>query len=515
MQIMKKENRGELVIKNTGILYLRMILTMGISLYSTRLVLISLGVTDYGIYNLVAGIIIMLSFINSAMTASTQRYLSIYQGKNNKKKLKIVFSNSLWLHILIGIIIVCSLELLGLLLFKNFLNIPNARISTAKIIYHFMSITVFFNVISVPFSGSLNAHENMLWISVVNIIEVLLKFFIAKTLYYIELDKLYFYGLSITAISFISMILYGTYCLKKYNECTLNIYKDLNKSLMKELASFAGWNLFGAACGVGRIQGLAIILNLFLGSAINAAFGIANQVAAQINFFSATMLQAMNPQIIKSEGQGDRLRMLRLSMMASKFGLFLLAFIAIPCIFEMKNILNMWLKNVPAYTVMFCNLILISIMVNQLTVGLQTAFQAIGKIRLYQSTVGSILILNIPIAYFLLKGEFPIYSVLISNIVIELISCGLRIYFLKKIGGLSVKEYFERVILKELIPLSSIIITAYTITIYIDVNYRFFLTTITCIVTFGISIYFTGLCKDEKQIVQMFINRNKINREIL
>ncbi|GAB3769373.1 hypothetical protein GCM10028818_05340 [Spirosoma horti] len=512
---MKKENRGELVIKNTGILYIRMLLTMGISLYSTRMVLITLGVVDYGIYNLVAGIIIMLSFINSAMTASTQRYLSIYQGKNDKEKLKSIFSNSLTLHICIGLIIVVSLELIGILLFKNFLNIPTNRLSTAKIIYHFMSITVLFTVVSVPFSGSLNAHENMLWISIVNIIEVLLKFFIANTLKFVELDKLYFYGLAIATISFVSMILYAVYCLKKYTECTLRTYKDISKPLLKELASFAGWNLFGAACGVGRIQGLAIILNLFLGSAINAAYGIANQIAAQINFFSATMLQAMNPQIIKSEGQGDRLRMLRLSMMASKLGLFLLSIIAIPCIFEMQNILNIWLKNVPAYTVIFCDLILVSVMVNQLTIGLQTAFQAIGKIRSYQSIVGSILILNVPIAYFLLKKSFPVYSVLITNIIIELITCGLRIYFLKHIGGLSIKEFFNRVVLKELIPLISIIFTAYLINKYIDIDNRFILTTITCIITFSISIYFTGLCKDEKLILHNYISRNKIISKII
>jgi O-antigen/teichoic acid export membrane protein len=314
------------------------------------------------------------------------------------------------------------------------------------------------------------------------------------------------YGLLTAILGGISFLLYAGYCLKKYNECTLMEYK-IDKPLIKELSSFAGWNLFGALCGIGRTQGLAVLLNMFFGTIINAAYGVANQVAGQMNFFSATMLRALNPQIMKSEGMNDRQRMLRLSMMASKFGFFLLAFIAIPCIFEMPAILKFWLKDVPEYTTVFCSLVLIGSLANQLTIGLQSAIQATGKIKKYQSIVGSILLLNLPVSYILLKLNFPAYSVLIGFICIELIACGFRLVFLKKIAGLSIREYFNRVFFKELLPLLILILTCWLITYTIVFNFRFIATCTVSIVIFAVCIYFMGLCKDEKVIVDNMLSK--------
>lgn len=495
------------VIFNTGILYAKMLVTMGISLYSTRLVLNALGASDFGIFNLIAGIIAMLSFLNAAMTVSTQRYLSFHQGTGNFEMQKRVFTNSWILHIVIGIFVVVSLLILSPFLFGGFLNIPEERISTAKVIYYFMSISVFFTIISVPFTASLNARENMLWIVVVNIIESFIKLGIALLLFkFIESERLTVYGALMAILSFITFLLYASYCLKNYDECSVKKYRT-DKSLIKELGSFAGWNLFGALCTFTRSQGIAVILNIFLGTIINAAYGIANQVAAQLSFFSNTMLRAINPQIMKSEGMNDRKRMLVLSMIASKFGFFLLAFIAIPVIFEMPTVLKLWLKQVPEYTVTFCSLCLISIMANQLTVGLQSAIQATGRIKAYQSVVGGIQLLNLPIAYLFLKSGFPPYSVLVSIVFIEILACILRLLFLKIKAGLSILEYFKRVILKEIIPLLSIIITCWLITRYVSSDYRFLLTGMVSITIFCLSIYFTGLCKDEKMFINQMIKK--------
>ena len=495
------------VILNTGILYGRMLLTMGISLYSTRLVLNALGSTDYGIFNLVAGVIAMLAFLNSAMATSTQRFLSFYQGKNEPDILKKIFTNSLILHVVIGIIIVIGLEIAGFFLFNGFLNIPNNRLESAKIIYHFMAGSIFFSVSLVPFIASLNAHENMIWIAVVSIIEVLLKLGVALLLLNSQNDKLLLYGILTASISFLILILHMTYCLKSYEECTLYNFWKLDKSLIKELTSFAGWNLFGSLCTLGRVEGFAILLNLFFGAVINAAYGIANQVAGQLSFFSVTMLQALNPQIMKSEGADNRNRMLRLSMIASKFSFFLLAVIAIPIIFEMNSILKFWLKNVPEFTVVFCRLILIGTMINQLTIGLQSALQATGKIKFYQIVVGSLIIFNLPIAYLLLKLGYPAYSALISYIIIELFACSFRVYFLKKVGGLSILEYFEKVIFKEIVPVVSSIFICYLITSNFSGSYRFLITTASSSIIFIFSVYFVGLCDDEKEIVNnTFLN---------
>lgn len=480
---------------------------MGISLYATRIVLNTLGATDYGIFNLISGVITMLSFLNTSMAISTQRFLSFYQGRDNPQMQKKVFANSLMLHFLIGIIIVAGLEIAAFFIFDGFLNIPKDRIDASKTVYQFMAATVFFTIIAVPFIGSLTAHENMIWIAVVTTVETILKLGIAFFLTTISTDKLIVFGILTALISVISFFLYCLYCLRKYEECTFKGIYVIDKKLIKELASFAGWNSFGALCGISRNEGLAIVLNLFKGVVVNTAYGIANQVSSQMVFFSVTMLRVLNPQIMKSEGAGDRNRMLRLSMMASKFGFFLLAIFAIPCIFEMNNILLLWLKKVPENAVVFCDLILIGALANQLTIGLQSAIQATGKIKGYQFVVGSVILLNVPFAYILLKMGLPTYSIFICFIFIELIACCLRLFFLKRLAGLSIREYISRVFLKEIIPLMFSIVCCFLMVTYVDLSFRVILTCIFSGFIFIISIYFFGMEVDEKVILNTLINK--------
>ena len=495
------------VVFNMGILYGRMLLTIGVSLYTTRLVLNALGSTDYGIFNLVAGVVAMLSFLNNAMAISTQRFLSFHQGKGNPLMQRKIFCNSVLLHLAIGALLVLFLELVSIFLFNGFLNIPEDRLKEAEIVYHFMAFTVFFSVLSVPFNASLIAHENMLWVAIVNIIETLLKLAIGLLLLAMSSDKLIIYGALTSLIGVVVVIFYATYCFKKYDECTFKGFSGLDKNLLKELTSFAGWNLFGSLCWLGRTQGLAIILNLFFGAIINTSYGISNQVSSQLTFFSTTMLRAINPQIMKSEGNGERYRMLRLSMMASKFSFFLFAFFSIPCIFEMEGILTIWLKTVPPYTVIFCNLTLVATLVSQLTVGLQSAAQAIGDIKKYQAVIGTIVLLNIPISYFFLRFGAESYSVLIIFTIIEFIASGFRIYFLVKIGGLSTKEYVSRVFAKEVFPVIVTVLVCFLVTTYIiDFNYRFIITILSSSTVFILSVYFGGLCKDEKEIINRLLD---------
>ena len=480
---------------------------MGISLYSTRLILNALGASDYGIFNLIAGVIAMLSFLNAAMTVSTQRYLSFHQGTGDFEMQKKIFTNSWILHIAIGLIVVVLLLALTPFLFGGFLNIPLDRISTAKAIYYFMSVSVFFTIISVPFTASLNAHENMLWIAVVNIIESIIKLGIALSLlWFIQPERLVIYGVLMAVLSLFTFMLYAVYCLRRYNECSVRKYQ-IDKPLIKEIGSFVGWNLLGSFSNVGRTQGLAVVLNVFFGTVVNAAYGIANHVSGQLNFFSQTMLRALNPQIMKSEGMNNRQRMLRLSMMASKFGFFLLAFIAIPCIFEMPTILKLWLKNVPDNTIIFCDLTLIGTLIMQLTVGLQSTMQSVGKIKFYTLVVGGIMFLNLPIAIVFLLTGFPAYFVLISFIFTESIILFLRLFFAKKIAGLSIKEYFYRVFMKELLPIMISVITCWIIIYFIDFNFRFLFTITVSVLIFATSIYFAGLCADEKVLVNGMVKK--------
>ncbi len=491
------------VALNTGILYIRMLITIGISLFAVRLVLKELGNIDFGILNLVAGVVVFLSFLSTAMATSTQRYLSFYQGQSDLKMQRTVFSNSLLLHMLLGLLIVLLLFLLEDLIFRNFFNIPSERQAAAEVIYHYMAFTAFFTIASVPFNGVLIARENMFWVAIINIVEAFLRLGIALAIHYFRVaDKLIFYGQLMLLTAIIVFVLYAVFCYLKYDECRLNLVPWLDKGMCKQLGAFAGWNMFGSLCGVGRNQGLAFILNYYNGVSLNTAYAIGNQVGYQLNFLSATLLRALNPQIMKSEGAGDRERVIRLSLMASKFGFFLSVILAVPCFFEMDHLLEFWLGVVPPYTSIFCSLIIASILVNQLTIGLQSAIQAVGQINVYQVVVGLVLLLNIPLAIIALSLHYNPSSVLWIAIMVELLACVLRVYFAKRIVGMQLSEYLNRVLLKEILPLICIVLVSYLITRLFHFHLRFLLTFFIAGMAFLGSAYFFGLCTDEKELVK-------------
>lgn len=497
------------VIINTGVLYLKMALTVGISLYTTRAILSALGTSDFGVYNLVAGVVALLAFLNAAMSTSTQRYLSVSQGMGNLSHQNSIFNNSLLIHLILGMILVIVFLGVGVFLFDGFLNIDPSRIRAAKGVYYFMILTVFFSVLSVPYVASINAHENLVYIAIVGIIEVLFKLLIAISLPFFEGDRLIYYGGLMAFVSFSSLMLYYVYCRKKYAECKIAIRQNYNKKLLKELSAFAGWNLFGAACGVGRSQGIAVILNLFFGTLINAAYGIANQVASQMNFFSATLLRALNPQIMKSEGANDRNRMISLSMIASKYGFFLLGIFAIPFIFEVDSILDVWLEEIPIYAPVFCQLVLIGILLNQLTIGIQSSLQAVGNIKIYQILVGGLLLANLPIAYLILKLGYPVYTVLVSYIMIEFIACIIRLLLAKRLAKLNITLYLKKVILPIISATIPILIVGFVIVSFFDFYARWVFTCSILMCLYALSIVLIGLNKEEKSYIINIISKLK------
>lgn len=494
------------VILNTEFLYGKMLISMVVILYSTRLVLNSLGVEDFGIFNLVAGVIAMLSFLNAAMTASTQRFLSYYLGAGDQNKLKLIFQSSIILHLLIGLLVVIILEVAGLFLFHGILNIPAPRIAAAKMLFHFMVVSTFFTINAVPYDSAINAHEDFLFDALTGIFETFLRLGIAIWIIYTEFDKLIFYGLLMALLTIVTRLIKSIFCYRKYQECKIKPNNKVDYSLFKEMFSFAGWNMFGALCGLGRSQGLAIILNVFFGPIVNAAYGIANQVNGQLFAFSENLLKALRPQIIKSEGSGERESMLMLSMRASKYGFFLLALFAIPLIMEMPYVLKLWLKNVPEYTISFCQLILLATLTNLLTIGLQTAIQATGRIKVYQSIVGGILLFNLPLGWWLLKAGLPAYVVLFSAVFIELLACIARIWILHQIASLSIKRYFKEVILR-IIGVSVLTSTCcFLITSYLNEGMiRMLMVGFCSLIILPLSIYLIGMDKDELEYLKRAI----------
>lgn len=497
------------VVLNSGILYVKMFISVIIVFFSTRLVLSALGADDFGLYNLVAGIIAMLSFLRSAMAGSTQRFLSFYQGKNDVALQKKVFVNSIYLHIAIGLGLVVILEILGFFLFDidGLLTIDNEKVDEAKTIYHFMSATMFFTILAVPFSGTMNAHENLFGIAIIELVEVLLRLGIALSLFFlIKNDKLIFYGLLTASITVISCIVYAVYCRRRYPECSSFFdRKEVEKTVLKELTSFAGWNMFGSFCSVGKTQGIAIILNHFMGTVANAAYGITNQVVGQLNYFTTTMFRAFNPQIMKSEGADNHDKMLTLSMIGCKFGFFLLAFIAIPCLFEMSALLDVWLKDVPEYTVMFSSMVLIATMTTQITLGLQSALQASGKVKNLMLGASMIKLMTLPCAYLVMKMGFALLWVFIGYIFFEAIGNIYIIVLSKHKIGLSINVFVKRVLLKEIMPVFITVLICLVIINIFDFSLRWLLTIPVGIIVFLLSVYFFGLCKDEKDIIDSLI----------
>lgn len=442
------------VIFNTIVLYLKVITSLGIALISVPLVLKALGASDYGLYNLVAGVVAMLAFLNNSMTVSSQRFMSVAMGEKNEKKINSIYNTSFLLHLGLGILVIIIFEIVGFWAIDK-LNIHPERLSCAKIIYQFLVLSTFAKIVSVPFDALVNAKEDMLPFSIIELIDSILMLVVAFSIKYISGDKLIYYGISVAAISLLVLFLKYGWCRYAYNECRIMLNENRGNFRIKEMLGFTGWNLFAGLAMIGRNQGIAIIINLFLGTIANAAYGIANQINGALGHFSATFQKAINPQLMKSEGMNDRHRLLRISYISSKFSVLALAFFAIPLMLEMDEVLILWLNNnIPPYTMRLTQFILLLSITYQYSVGIMSAIQATGKIRNYQITIGSILLMNIPIAYVILKLGFPVYYTTIAFVILEIISLCARLYMATKLTGMKVFDYCSEVI----IPTMKIII---------------------------------------------------------
>jgi len=436
------------VAKNTLILYARMAITVFISLYATRLVLLALGAGDFGVFNVVGGAIAMLTFLNAAMASATQRFMSYAQGEGNEQKQKYIFNVSVLLHFLIAIAVVILLQGAGYILFNGVLKIDPERMDAAKLIFQFLIVSTFFTIVSVPYDAVINAHENMLFVAILGILESILKLSIAFYITYTAFDKLASYGFLMASLTVLLLIIRRIYCHKKYEEVDINIRKYFDKKMFKEMTSFAGWSLLNSATSIITMQGTSIMLNSFFGVIVNAAQGVANQISGQLMVFSNTMLKALNPVIVKSEGGNKRQEMLTASMFGNKLSFLLLAFFAIPVIIEMPYILGIWLKDVPEYAIIFCRLSLIRLSLTQLTVTFSTAIGATGNIKKYTIYRSSLFCLLLPSCYFLFLFGAPPTAIYISLIVMVIALLIVDVYFVNKLCGLSVSIFLKNVIFR-------------------------------------------------------------------
>ena len=448
------------VIKNTGYLYAKMGITMFISLYTTRLILNSLGASDFGIFNIVGGAIAMLGFLNAAMAGATQRFMSYSEGEGNKEKQKSIFNVSLVLHFGIAFAVGIALVIAGYFFFNGILNIPEERTFAAQVVYGSLIVSTMFTVMTVPYDAAMNAHENMKYYAIIGIFESLLKLAVAFACVYTTHDKLIVYGSLMACIPLITLTIMRVYCHRHYEECTIRIKKYWDKGLMREMTGFAGWNFFVTAITMILNYSSGIVLNIFWGTKLNAAQGIANQINGQIQAFSTNMQKAIAPIIVKKEGEGNREKMINVAILGGKINFYINMMLMFPVILSAPTILKIWLKNVPEYATLFTQLSFIIALLECFLNSLSQIISAEGRIK-FPSIVRSIHnIIYIPLTIILFHLHYPAYTLYILLIIKTLISISITLYFTKKYCNMSVRFYtinvITRCILASLIVLAAL-----------------------------------------------------------
>jgi len=483
-----------------------MFLTMGISLFTSRIILKVLGIEDYGIYSIVGSVVVLFSFLNNAMSGATQRFLNFELGRGNLEEIKRVFSMSMTAHISIALIVIVLSETIGLWFLNSRLNIPLERMGAANWVYQFSIFTFCVNIIRIPYNASIIAYEEMSFYAYISIVEVVLKLGVALLLFSFGFDKLVLYAILIFIVSVTILMLYKIHCNRAFASCGYKFFWD--GLLYKKIISFSGWSTITQVANIGTQQGSNILLNIYWGVAINAAMGIAMQVSNVVYGFVSNFQTAFNPQIVKLYASGESEGYIKLMFRSSKFSYYLLFLLALPILINTDFFLELWLKDVPEYSASFCRLMIVFLLIEAASAPLWMLVQATGKIKSYQLIMGSLALLNLPLAYIFLKLKFPPESVLLIRVVINFIVFFVRIVYLKFRITLSVKHFFREVVLA--ITLVTLLATPLPlITRYYMSNYSgLVMSSIMAIISTCFFIYMIGLKKNEQEfLVRLLLNR--------
>lgn len=485
--------------KNTMFLYFRMIFIMAVTLYTSRVVLRVLGVEDFGIFNVVAGVVAMFGFLNSSMSATTQRFISFSLGRGDDNLNK-VFSTCVLTHALIALGVLVLVESVGLWFLYNKMIIPEVRMDAAFWVFQFSALSTVVTVMSIPFNADIIAHEKMSAFAYISIVEVCLKLLIVFLLDVGNIDKLVLYGLLLLLVQCGIFLTYMGYCLRHFKESRFRFVYE--KKLFSEVFSFAGWNLWGYLASILYTQGLNILLNVFFGPVVNAARGLANQVDGAIRLFASNFQMAINPQIVKTYAAKDLESMHKLVFRSSKFSFFLLLALSLPVMIEAPVILRLWLSTVPDWTASFLRLMLVVVIVDSVANPLMTSAAATGRIKLYQSVLGGIQLLIVPVAYVVLRMGGEPNSVFVVHICICLIAFAVRLFIVRGMIGLSIKKYLMEVCVKS--GVVTVVATVLPLTLYFSMTNSLLSAIVVVFVSLGsvaVSAYAIGLTKSERVFV--------------
>ena len=500
------------IAKNTLLLYLRLILTMGVGLFTSRVVLNTLGVEDYGVYNVVGGVVAMFALFTGSLSAAISRFLTYELGKGNVYKLNVVFSTSVTIQLVLAIVVSLLAEIGGVWFLNTHMNIPADRMNAANWVLQFSILTFAINLVSVPYNAAIIAHEKMSAFAYISILEVIFKLVVAYTLYVSPIDKLKTYAFLLALVALIIRFVYSIYCSRNFEECHYKFVFD--KSLLKQMTGFAGWNLLGSGAYLFNTQGVNIVTNLYFGVAVNAARGVASQAEGIIRQFVTNFTTAINPQITKSYAAGDMNYMYSLVCRGAKFSYFLMFFFAVPFMFETETIMRLWLKNYPPEAPLFLRLSMIGTLFDILGNATANAAWATGNVKRYYIVIGGVGCLVFPLSWIAFAMGIDAYASYIAFAVIYLVLVFLKLYIIKGLIGFPVIEFYKNVF-GRIVPVSILSFVLPAI-VYFNMD-NCLLRTFVVIAISGISTaaitYFIGMSKGERskiiQIAKQKLNRNK------
>ena len=445
MQQESESQKNKRLLKNTLFLYLRMLFVMGVSFFTSRVVLDKLGVVDYGIQNVVGGMASMFIFFRSSLSNASQRFFSIAIAKRDFESARKLFCQHQTIYFVLAILVVLLAETIGLWFVMNKLVIPPNRINAALWVYQFVLISLVLTLLSVVYDATLISHENMRIYSYVGIYEGVAKLMIAYLISIAPFDRLIFYAMLTMLVALSIRLFYGFYCKKKYSEC--QFYFLFDKQNVKETTAFISWNFIGTAVWAINNQGIDILLNLFFGPIVNAAKAVATQINSVVTNFTSNFFVSVQPQITKSFANNDYDYLMKLFYASSKYSFFLLWFLCLPIILHTDFLLGIWLKDVPEYASVFAKLILGYSLVNILTSPTWSVALASGSLKKYICIGSFVFLMSFPIAYFLLRNGMPPTAVLIANMVVRFIYVWVVLFIIREHIPLSIFTYCKTVLI--------------------------------------------------------------------
>lgn len=498
--------------RNTAMLYFRMFLMMCIALYTSRVVLHALGIEDYGIYNVVGGVVLLFSFINDGMTVSTLRFLTFELGRGNHERLHAVFVTSVNIHLLISLLIVLLGETVGLWFLLEKMVIPPERMTAALWCYQFSIFTAVVNIMSFPYNAAIIAHEKMSAFAYISFLDATLKLLLVYLLMAFSYDRLILYAILFACEKLMIRMVYNIYCTRNFKECHYKwIYQ---KGLFKEMASFAGWSVWGNFAYVAVLQGINILLNLFFGPTVNAARAVAIQVQSAVSQFAKNFQMAINPQITKTYASGQMENVYNLIFMSSKITFYLLLILCIPIILETPEILQLWLSDYPDYSVSFIRLMLLTLIVELISNPLSTSIEATGRIKIYALVNGCLILLTLPIAYLALQLGYSPWSVFIVQVFIAVIACMVRLLIVMSMIKMSIKTYLLMVVKPCLLVLLLSAVIPFSMKKIGGEGWLYtFLTIGITILSTIIVCYMAGLNSEERTLIKSFVTKKIRKRQ--